>query len=422
MFPCRQAFPISTAAVIEFMFKGPDQEFSVSNPALQNISNHHPLANGQGTLPSRRSSSDNTWTPNRTTIKSPIGDVHEASIDTSDNDIENYSRHRPRAIGRSIPPRGRSSTRKYIPPIRDSSKRYITPRTRIKDLDVDVRCETLKSHGDLSNLRPKSPPLSNIFTAPRIEHTNYQDSGTTGSNKVAQITGPSPLKICRFETDKIHNRPYPHDGMSTVLNDPHISEDVLDNVKKDRYRDTPDVSQSRDASYHVEKPFPRIPIHGLDGGISRPLDFCIPAIRSHPDSKDRNSALLYDKADMIPLVEQISTTNTWHGIQWSGAAELSRIHSAFIETLERILICELNNISVHMLQSQSMNITLVRGISFCREQLVSELAEALYSSKQVRASYSWYNLPLPIQINHKIQAPVFQIERLELPLLLVNMT
>lgn len=131
----------------------------------------------------------------------------------------------------------------------------------------------------------------------------------------------------------------------------------------------------------------RVPfrIHGLSSA-SGPVDFCIPVTRPHPDSLKRSDGSLLRAS----IVEQLDITNTWHGIQWSEAEELYRIDKAFIEILERLLARELHNINLQILQQQGLSSPLgspltsvVRGISFCREQLISEMAEALYSSEKV---------------------------------------
>ena len=74
------------------------------------------------------------------------------------------------------------------------------------------------------------------------------------------------------------------------------------------------------------------------------------------------------------------------------ANELFRIHQAFVSTLEKLLANELWQIYQQLQQQDSLgNIEpihtllsagIVRGISFCRDQLVSEMADALYSAKE----------------------------------------
>ena len=74
------------------------------------------------------------------------------------------------------------------------------------------------------------------------------------------------------------------------------------------------------------------------------------------------------------------------------ANELFRIHRAFVSTLEKLLANELWQIYQQLQQQDSSGSTkpihtllsagIVRGISFCRDQLVSEMADALYSAKE----------------------------------------
>lgn len=150
------------------------------------------------------------------------------------------------------------------------------------------------------------------------------------------------------------------------------------------------LSHSGEWSRHLERTSVTIPIQGLGNEISGPIDFCIPVTRLHPDSLKFDDGVLPGYTHGPPLIEHISITNTWHGIKWPEAVELFRIHKAFIETLECMLGSELRRIDLQMLQEQcisplltSPTMAVVRGISFCREQLVSEMAEALYSSEDV---------------------------------------
>ena len=128
-----------------------------------------------------------------------------------------------------------------------------------------------------------------------------------------------------------------------------------------------------------------IRIEGLTPPLLQPLDFCTPYVRSHP------SYLNHDKKSGYgPIVEHLDVSTTWNGLQWAEAEEILRIHQAFIATLEHMLARELWQIycQSHYEASGAIGILhplyttgVLRGISFCRNQLVSEMADALYSSE-----------------------------------------
>ncbi len=129
-----------------------------------------------------------------------------------------------------------------------------------------------------------------------------------------------------------------------------------------------------------------IRIQGLTPALLRPLDFCIPYVRSYPSYLNQD-----DKSGYGPTLEHLDVSTTWNGLQWAEAEELLRIHQAFIVTLEHMLARELWQIYCQSCHEASGAIGLfhplyttgvLRGISFCRNQLVSEMADALYSSEQ----------------------------------------
>lgn len=172
--------------------------------------------------------------------------------------------------------------------------------------------------------------------------------------------------------------------MSTVLNAQPPSA-IEANQAEGNHQQPSNLSPSQGASVQIEKTPVPVPIHGLSSVYS-PMDFCVPVSRSHPSILNRHP----ESRHQASVVDQVDITNTWHGIQWPEAKELFRIDMAFVKILERLLASELHQINLQMLQQQCLNpllgpppTSVVRGISFCREQLVSEMAEALYSSEEV---------------------------------------
>ena len=149
------------------------------------------------------------------------------------------------------------------------------------------------------------------------------------------------------------------------------------------------------SSHHIEAEPATIAIQGLTSGYIRPLDFCIPVTRSHPGDKGQRHEALHDDTGRNLTVEHIDISTAWNGLSEIDANELLRVHRAFVLTLEKMLVNELWQIYQQFQQQDSAgNIRpvhslftagVVRGISFCRDQLVSEMAEALYSTEENKA-------------------------------------
>ena len=148
-------------------------------------------------------------------------------------------------------------------------------------------------------------------------------------------------------------------------------------------------------SHHVEQEPTTISIQGLTSGYIQPLDFCVPVTRSHPGDENQRREALHGDTGRNLAVEHIDISTAWNGLSEVDAKELFRVHRAFVSTLENMLANELWQIYQQLQQQDSAgNIApihtlfsagIVRGISFCRDQLVSEMAEALYSSKENKA-------------------------------------
>lgn len=145
-------------------------------------------------------------------------------------------------------------------------------------------------------------------------------------------------------------------------------------------------------SHHVEAEPATISIQGLTSGYTRPIDFCVPVTRSHPGDEGQRHEALRGETGRNLTVEHIEISTAWNGLSEIDANELFRVHRAFVSTLERMLANELWQIYQQLQQQDSAgNIRpihslfttgVVRGISFCRDQLVSEMAEALYSAQE----------------------------------------
>ena len=225
------------------------------------------------------------------------------------------------------------------------------------------RRQLSKSHGDLSHLRPKSPPV-------------YSMAGN------AHYVNLSPSEY--FE-DSRDCYPPSYDRQSHQAK-PRGSE-------AGRRGSTPSIHKDSESptSASQEVPLKRIlpstiRIRGLTPVRLEPSDFCIPYVRSHPNYLNQDK-----KSGYGPIVEHLDVSTAWNGLQWAEAEELLRIHQAFIATLEHMLARELWQIYYQSRYEASGAIGLfhplyttgvLRGISFCRNQLVSEMADALYSSEQ----------------------------------------
>ena len=145
-------------------------------------------------------------------------------------------------------------------------------------------------------------------------------------------------------------------------------------------------------SHHIRSEPATIFIQGLTSGYIQPLDFCVPVTRSHPGDEDQRREALHGDTGRNLTVEHVDISTAWNGLSDVDAKELFRVHGAFVSTLEKMLATKLwqiyqqlqqqdfagNIVPIHTLFSAG----IVRGISFCRDQLVSGMAEALYSSKE----------------------------------------
>ena len=123
-----------------------------------------------------------------------------------------------------------------------------------------------------------------------------------------------------------------------------------------------------------------ITIRGLGLGILHPLDFCAPVVR--PFLADAQGG-----PGQSSVVQLMEVTTVWNGMQYVEAQELYRIHQAFTTALERMLAGEVwkiywrqNELPYTTYDESQKTTSVLRGISFCRNQLVEEMADFLHSS------------------------------------------
>ena len=243
---------------------------------------------------------------------------------------------------------------------------------------MSIRRAVSKSHGDLSNLRPKSPPVQ---TLPAGLHGLHLSPGNY-INDTQSFSSPSYNRQAR--------QAIPYDWMTSVSGtQPSNTTEGSASASQQIYQSPP---CGRRDSHHLEAEPATISIHGLTLGYIQPLDFCVPVTRHHPgDENQRRDALHCDTGRSL-AVEHIDVSTAWNGLSDIDANELFRVHQAFVSTLEKMLANELWQIYQQLQQQDSagnirpihtlLSTGIVRGISFCRDQLVSEMADALYSSQE----------------------------------------
>ena len=243
-------------------------------------------------------------------------------------------------------------------------------------MKLNIRRALSKSYGDLSNLRPRSPPIQNLPA--KLRELNYLPGNYVDDAK--NVFLPSYNRQTR--------QAIPHDWV-TGMSGSHPSTTTE--------RSAPTGQQIYHSpiygicvSRHMETEPDKISIQGLTSGYVRPGDFCVPITRPHPGDQRREA--LQTATGWTVAVEHIDISTVWNGLSDVDANELFRVHQVFISTLEKMLANELWQIYQQLQQQDSAgNISpihtlfstgIFRGISFCRDQLVSEMAETLYSSKE----------------------------------------
>ncbi|KAK0510722.1 hypothetical protein JMJ35_007154 [Cladonia borealis] len=224
------------------------------------------------------------------------------------------------------------------------------------------RRQLSKSHGDLSHLRPKSPPL---YSMAGDGHCANISPGQYAEDR----RDCCPPSYGRQSRQAITSGSEAGPPGSTLL------------TYKNATSSAGPLPEARAKGIAPSA----IRIEGLTPPLLQPLDFCTPYVRSHPNYLNQDK-----KSGYGPIVEHLDVSTTWNGLQWAEAGELLRIHQTFIVTLEHMLARELWQIYCQSRYEASGAIGIshplyttgvLRGIGFCRDQLVSEMADALYSSE-----------------------------------------
>ena len=250
-----------------------------------------------------------------------------------------------------------------------------------KRMHLSIRRDFSKSHGDLSKLRPKSPPIHAIphgMCGLSLSPGNYVDD-------TQNFLSPSYNRQAR--------QAIPSDWMNSGSGRPSPTLTQGSGLTGQQIHQSPLCG--RQFSGYVEAEPATIPIQGLSSGYIQPLDFCVPVTRSHPGDGDQRHDALHGDIRCNLAVEHVNISTAWNGLSDVDANELFRVHQAFVSTLEKMLANELWQIYQQLQQQDSTGIIrpihtlfsagIIRGISFCRDQLVSELAKALYSSNESAA-------------------------------------
>lgn len=226
-----------------------------------------------------------------------------------------------------------------------------------KKSNHNVRRQYSKSHGDLSKLRPKSPPIGVIpveSSSLRLPH----DSDTQN------LCSPTSNRQCR--------QALPIHWMTAQNIDP--SNQTSRSAEMASYEALP-PPHNLTTGHDWQVP---TAIHGLSTGNSGPIDFCKPFVRNYPTA-------LPDKGRVTrtPMIQQVTVKTEWMFSEFEVAVELSRIHQVFTVTLERMLASEIWKTYLHDCVPHNIkHESCVRGISFCRDQLVGDMADALYSTPE----------------------------------------
>ena len=277
--------------------------------------------------------------------------------------------------GQSVSLRNSSSVDWHKTPTKGSQGALSASAKRI---NLSIRREFSKSHGDLSNLRPKTPPIQTLPTRLHGLHLspgNYVDD-------TQNLFSPSYNRQAR--------QAIPNDWMTrTSGSRPSTTTEASSPTGQQMHHSS---LPGMHVSPHKEAEPATISIWGLTSGYVQPLDFCVPVTRSHPGNDGQRCPALHSDTARSLAVEHLNISTAWNGLSDLDANELFRVHRAFVSILEKMLADELWQIYQQLQQQDSAgNISpihtlfsagIVRGISFCRDHLVSKMAEALYSSEE----------------------------------------
>ena len=246
--------------------------------------------------------------------------------------------------------------------------------------NLSARRRFSKSYGDASNLRPKSPPLQHPVSHPQRSQPPNNDHKGYVYNPVLQNNNRQPIPT-EWRADASDASPSAlvkpvQYGSPTSVSDLPLSPSIVSRQFAHQLKTRPDA----------------IPILGIDPGPLRPSDFSIPAIRNYLKNGNQDVG--------SHSVEHLDVSTTWKGISFPIAEELFCIHQTFIKTLEDILSSELWQIHLRQVRQHfSANVSksswdlftagLVRGISFCSDQLAERMSDALYSSGEDNVNESF---------------------------------
>ena len=358
------------------------------------------------------------------TNASTINRVTDTSVSASRNALCNVSNRQTNVAGGSSAPNDFHCTKTI-----DGSRSHRIQPWSAKHPGRSVPRHFSKSHGDLSKLRPKSPPLSwtigatnGLQFSPIGSEDNTLDAFAPNHNRHSRQSRqviPSdwlpeqPLHMTNVARSKESPDRFPPPPSSsstgcqnrnqkgTTLLDSQLSlpEYVSSTRDLDFRHRQPEVppfeippsasAQSTSGQYPDYARLGPASIQGLGPDILGPLDFCIPINRRYPAGDDQSQNTGLGFPDGCPSVQHVDVTTTWIGLRYMEAQELYRIHQAFTVTLQNLLKAEIwkiyqqrDNLAAINSNEDLYSTGVVRGIGFCRDQLVGEMADWLYSSNE----------------------------------------
>ncbi|MCJ1460142.1 hypothetical protein MMC28_010521 [Mycoblastus sanguinarius] len=258
--------------------------------------------------------------------------------------------------------------------------------TSVKKINPGVRRQISKSYGDLSKLRPKSPPLPNLTVHwPDVSPPAPGDSVGQSSEFTHQPHNRQPIPSeWRTKPDE-KPRPVITPWEAAFTRPPiHQSTYSLSTSPSNKQFINPLGNWSS-----------TIAIQGLNPQAQRPLDFYLPVVRPYPDNGREHREPIFTA--QAPLVKHIDVSSIWKGLSFTTAEDLFRVHKAFTVTLETMLAGQLWVIH-QQLQEQYAKISsgnslqnpltgkATRGISFSSAQLTDGMCNILgYSPKEENA-------------------------------------
>ena len=204
---------------------------------------------------------------------------------------------------------------------------------------------------------------------------NWGFGETQGHHLSPKDFGEDPRGSSSTKHDRQERRAIPHGWISQQLTSKRASSPTHDGPKS--------LFPSSVSPFRSGRLDP-ITIRGLGSGVLQPLDFCIPVVRHYPADAQGHPG-------QGSVVQLMDLTTIWNGLQYAEAQELYRIHQVFTTTFERMLAGELwkiyyqqDELPYTTYDEGQETTSVLRGISFCRNQLVEEMTNSLDSSKDAR--------------------------------------